>query len=114
MLAKKMSDTDLELEPMIVTAAIRWLGESPSYKMARQELSGLEERVRRRTECLDEFSRVVNENMALIPDELRESAENIRTDAVERHMIRIREATDAVDNLRSDLAGMLEMVRAVL
>ena len=52
--------------------------------------------------------------MALIPDELRESAENIRTDAVERHMIRIGEATDAVDNLRSDLAGMLEMVRAVL
>lgn len=110
-LARKMSGTDLNLEPMIVTAAIRWLSESPPYKMARQELSGLEERVRRRTECLDEFSRIANENMALIPDELRESAENIRRDAVERHMIRIREVTDAVDNLRSDLAGMLETVR---
>lgn len=105
-LVRNISVTDLNLESIVVAAAQKWLGESsPSHKAALKELSGLTERVRRCTECLDEFGSVANQNMTVIPDELRESAESIRRDAVEMHMTLIREATEAVDNLRSDFVG---------
>lgn len=114
-LVGNISGTDLALEQMIVAAAIDWLCESSaSYKIALQKLSTLEERVRGRAECLDEFSRVANVNMATVPGELRESADSIRKDAVERHMTRIHEATEAVDNLRSNLDGMLKIVESAL
>lgn len=56
-----------------------------------------------RCEVLDEFIDVVNQQVTEIPRELRDTAGEIKTHAIEEHMSRIRDAAGSVEKVRSDV-----------
>ena len=108
-----VSDVDempLQVDQAIADGVVEWLNtHSGSYRQAEQELAELRQVIVRRCELFDEFISVVNQNLAKIPKELRETADKLKGNAIEEHMSRIRRAASSVEDVKSDVQRTAEM-----
>ena len=100
----------LQVDQAIADGVVEWLNtHSESYRQAEQELAELRQVIVRRCELFDEFISVVNQNLAKIPKELRETADKLKGNAIEEHMSRIRSADSSVEDVKSDVQRIAEM-----
>ena len=92
------------------TVFVEWPeNHSDSYRQAEQELAELQQVIVGRCELFDEFISVVNQHLNDIPKELCDTADEIKRNAIEEHMSRIRSPASSVEDVKSDVERIAEM-----
>ena len=79
------------------------------FRQAQQELDIWRRETVGRSELLDEFIDVVNEHLDQIPKELQHVTDEIRRDAIGKHMARIRHAASSVEKVKSDVQRIADI-----
>ena len=108
-----VSDVDempLQVDQAIAEGVVEWLkNHSDPYRQTEQELAELQQVIVGRCELFDEFISVANQHLNEIPKELRDTADEIKRNAIEEHMSRIRSAASSVEDVKSDVERIAEM-----
>ena len=103
-------EAPLEIDAAIASGISRGLRQdSNSYKQAEEALAELWKVINARSKVFDEYISVVNQRMEGIPKELRDTADGIKKDAVEKHMTRIRDAASSVEQVRSEVQRIADI-----
>lgn len=97
----------MSLETTLLSVTTNWLQQQcPHYSNAVEELAEIQQRVLERSRCMDAFINEMGPKLTNIPASLQEASDKIRSDAITNHMVRIREAADSVEQLRSTIASI--------
>ena len=103
-LVSDLAEIPLRADQAIADGIVKWLKSySESFQKAEQALAELRRLIAARCEVLDEFIGVLNQHLNGIPKELRDTAGEVKTHAIEEHMSRIRTAASSVEEVRSDV-----------
>ena len=109
-LVSDVEEMPLQVDQSIADGVVEWPeNHSDSYRQAEQELAELQQVIVGRCELFDEFISVVNQHLNEIPKELRDTADEIKRNAIEEHMSRIRSAASSVEDVKSDVERIAEM-----
>jgi len=109
-LVTTMNDLPLQVDHAIAGGVLEWLRDhSHSHRKAQQELASLRHTVLARCQVFDEFIDLANQRLSDIPAELRETAAEIKSDVIEEHLSRIRNAATSVENVRSDVQRVADI-----
>ena len=105
-----MEETSLEVNRAIARSIVEWLkNQSDSYRRAEETLAELRKVISARSDLFDQYIRVVNERLDKIPEELRDTADEIKKNAIEEHMKRIRNAAKSVEQVKSKVQNIVEI-----
>ena len=105
-----MKEMPLEINAAIATGIIKGLRQdSDSYQQAEEALAELWKVINARSKSFDEYINVVNQRMEGIPRELRDTADGIKKDAIEKHMGRIRDAANSVEQVMSEVQRIADI-----
>ena len=108
-----VSDVDempLQVDQAIADGVVEWLkNHTDSYRQAEIELAELQQVIVGRCELFDEFINIVNQHLNEIPKELRDTADEIKRNAIEEHTSRIRSAASSVEDVKLDVERIAEM-----
>ena len=109
-LINEVGELPLEVDEAIANGIVTCLRkDTESYRDAETALAELWKVIDERSKLFDEFIEVVNQRLDEIPKELRETAERIKQDAIEKHMTRIRDAAASVEKVRSDVQHIADI-----
>ena len=102
--------TPLEIDGAIAKGIKKGLEQdSASYQKAEEALREVWKVIDGRAKLFDEYIDVVGQRMEGIPKELKEKADEIKNDTIERHMGRIRDAASAVEKVRGEVQRTAEI-----
>ena len=106
----ELKEAPLEIDAAISNGISKSLRQnSDSYQQAEEALDELWKVVDARSKLFDEYIEVVNQRMEGIPKELRETADGIKKDAIEKHMGRIRNAASSVEQVKSQVQRIADI-----
>ena len=109
----KAADAVSSTEKALVGAVMRWLqNSSDAYARSARELQEIRQRVNERTQLVNGLVSKISSFQNDLAAELRQRSEEIRSDAVSTHISTIREAAEAVEDLRQMLARIGEEARS--
>ena len=109
-LVRDLAEMPLQADQAIADGIVKWLKScSGSFQKAEQTLAELRRLIAARCEVLDEFIGVVNQHVNGIPQELRDTAGDVKKHAIEEHMSRIRSAASSVEEVKLDVEGAADV-----
>lgn len=107
-----LNEIPLQVDNAIAKGVVEWLKtHSESHRKAENALNELRQMIVERCQLFDEFIGVVNQHLNEIPIELRETASGIKSNVIEEHMSRIRDAATSVEEVKSDVEHIAEITK---